>query len=58
MAVPGVVRYGYGFVQGADAAAREGDVDAVVEFVYGNQFYGDADITAYMDNWYHHRADS
>ena len=52
MAVPGVVRYGYGFVQGADAAAQEGNVDAVVEFVYGNQFYGDADITAYMDNWY------
>ena len=19
---------------------------------YGNQFFGDADITAYMDNWY------
>ena len=23
-----------------------------VEYVYGNQFFGDADITAYMDNWY------
>ena len=52
MAVPGVVRYGYGFVQGADAAATELGVDAAVEYVYGNQFYGDADITAYMDNWY------
>ena len=52
MAVPGVVRYGYGFVQGADAAAVELGVDAAVEYVYGNQFYGDADITAYMDNWY------
>lgn len=52
MAVPGVVRYGYGFVQGADAAAAELGVDAAVEYVYGNQFYGDADITAYMDNWY------
>ena len=54
MAVPAVVRYGFGFVQGADAAAVElgktGDV--VIEYVYGNQFYGDADITAYMDNWY------
>ena len=53
MAVPAVVRYGFGFVQGADAAAVElgkaGDV--VIEYVYGNQFYGDADITAYMDNW-------
>ena len=52
MAVPGVVRYGYGFVQGADAAAEELEIEAVVEYVYGNQFYGDADITAYMDNWY------
>ena len=53
MAVPAVVRYGYGFVQGANAAAAELENDDVtVEYVYGNQFYGDADITAYMDNWY------
>lgn len=54
MAVPAVIRYGFGFVQGADAAAVElGIADQVtVEYVYGNQFFGDADITAYMDNWY------
>ena len=53
MAVPAVVRYGYGFVQGAEAAAdADGNADVVVEYVYGNQFFGDADITAYMDNWY------
>ena len=52
MAVPAVVRYGFGFVQGADAAAVETGADVTVEYVYGNQFYGDADITAYMDNWY------
>ena len=52
MAVPAVVRYGYGFVQGADAAAAETGADVTVEYVYGNQFRGDADITAYMDNWY------
>ena len=53
MAVPAVVRYGYGFVQGADAAAVElGADDVEVKYVYGNQFYGDADITAYMDTWY------
>ena len=54
MAVPAVVRYGFGFVQGANQAAIDlGIVDQVtVEYVYGNQFYGDADITAYMDNWY------
>ena len=54
MAVPAVQRFGYGFVQGADAAAVEmGIADQVVmEYVYGNQFFGDSDITAYMDNWY------
>ena len=54
MAVPAVQRFGYGFVQGADAAAVElGIADQVVmEYAYGNQFFGDADITAYMDNWY------
>jgi basic membrane protein A len=53
MAVPAVVRYGYGFVQGADAAAVElGLTDVSVNYAYGNQFYGDADITAAMDTWY------
>ena len=52
MAVPAVVRYGYGFVQGADAAAAETGASVTLEYVYGNQFWGDADITAYMDNWY------
>ena len=54
MSVPAVIRYGYGYVQGAnDAAVEMGIADQVtVEYVYGNQFYGDADITAYMDTWY------
>ena len=53
MAVPAVVRYGYGFVQGADAAAAELELaDVEVKYAYGNQFYGDADITAAMDTWY------
>ena len=49
MAVPAVNRYGYGYVQGADQAAKEhGITDEVqVEYVCGGQFYGDADITAY-----------
>ena len=51
MAVPAVVRYGYGFVQGVDAAAAElGLSDVEVKYVYGNQFYGDSDITAYMES--------
>ena len=52
MAVPAVIRYGYGFVQGADAAAAELGVDVELNYAYGNQFYGDADITAAMDTWY------
>ena len=52
MAVPAVMRFGYGFVQGADAAAAELGVDAELKYAYGNQFYGDADLTAVMDTWY------
>ena len=54
MAVPAVMRYGYGFLQGANAAAVELGIekDVSVKYVYGNQFYGDADITAYMDTMY------
>ena len=57
MSVPAVQRFGHGYVQGADKAAAElgctGDV--TVEYVYGGQFYGDADITAAMDTWYSSR---
>ena len=53
MAVPAVIRYGYGYVQGVDAAAAElGLSDVTVNYAYGNQFFGDADITAAMDTWY------
>ena len=54
MAVPAVIRYGYGFVQGANAAAEDlGVTDEVsIKYTYGGQFYGDASITAKMDGWY------
>ena len=53
MAVPAVIRYGYGFVAGANDAAKEmGLTDVAINYAYGNQFYGDADITAAMDTWY------
>lgn len=47
-----VVKYGYGYVIGADDAAKELNADVEIEYVYANQFYGDADITAYMQTWY------
>ena len=52
MAVPAVIRYGYGFVQGADAAAKELGIEVEMNYAYGGQFNGDADITAAMDTWY------
>ena len=52
MAVPAVIRFGYGFVQGAAAAAEEMTIDLDIKYAYGNQFFGDADITAVMDTWY------
>ena len=52
MAVPAVVRYGYGYVQGVDAAAKELGITVDLKYAYGNQFSGDADITAAMDTWY------
>ena len=54
MAVPAVVRYGYGFVQGVNAAATELNIaDQVsVKYVYGNKFGPAPEITAVMDTWY------
>lgn len=54
LGVPAVVRFGYGFVQGANAAAVEMNIanEVSVNYVYGGQFYGDAAITGAMDTWY------
>ena len=52
MAVPAVQRYGYGFVQGANDAAVEMGKAIEINYTYGGQFFGDANITAKMDGWY------
>ncbi len=54
MAVPAVIRFGYGYVQGANAAAVEMNIvnEVSMNYVYGGQFFGDSDITAVMDTWY------
>ena len=52
MPVPAVVRYGYGYVQGVDAAAKELGITVDMKYIYGGLFYGTADITAVMDTWY------
>ena len=52
MAVPAVIRYGYGFLQGARDAAAELGVEVSCNYTYGGQFFGDANITAKMEGWY------
>ena len=52
MAVPAVIRYGYGYIQGIDAAAQELGNKVEVNYFYGGQFYGDANITSRMEGWY------
>lgn len=50
--VPAIVRYGYGFVQGADAAAVRLGADVQIKYGYSGHFFGDSDITSEMDRWY------
>ncbi len=55
MAVAAVVRFGYGFVQGAEAAARDlglepGEVE--VKFAYTNNFEANPDNQALAASWY------
>ncbi len=52
MAVPAVQRFGYGYVQGIDAAAKELGITVDLNYVYGGLFYGTPDFTAVMDTWY------
>ena len=52
IAVPAVIRYGFGYIQGINAAAEEMGVDVSVKYFYGGQFYGDESITARMEGWY------
>ena len=53
MAVPAVVRYGYGFVQGAEQAAKDtGATDVNIKYWYSGSFVATDDIKAKMDSWY------
>ena len=52
IAVPAVIRYGFGYIQGINAAAEEMGVDVNVKYYYGGQFYGDDAITAKMEGWF------
>lgn len=52
MAVPAVVRYGYGFVQGADAAAAEMGVNVDVMYNYTGAFAATPEAQAMAASWY------
>lgn len=52
MAVPAVVRYGYGFVQGADAAAAEMGVNVDIMYHYTGAFAATPEAQAMAASWY------
>lgn len=52
MDVPAVIRYGFGFVQGADAAAAEMGVTVEIKYWYSGSFAPNDDIKTKMSGWY------
>ena len=55
MAVPAVIRYGFGYVQGAEAAAEELGLsagDVTLKYYYAGIFAADPDLETKMDTWY------
>ena len=53
IAVPAVIRYGYGFVQGANEAAAEmGISDVNIKYWYSGTFSASDEIKTKMDSWY------
>jgi basic membrane protein A len=51
-AVPAVVRYGLGFVQGADAAAKELSIQVEIKYWYSDVFWPTDDIKIKMSGWF------
>lgn len=52
MSVPAVVRYGYGYVQGAEAAATAKNVNVSIKYAYAGSFAPSSDLKTKMDAWY------
>ena len=53
--VPAVVRFGYGYVQGADAAAKELELATgavTIKYDYAGGFAPTDDLKSQMDSWY------
>ena len=50
--VPAVIRYGYGYVQGADAAAKEMGIQIEIKYTYAGAFAPSDDLLNKMNSWY------
>ncbi|MEG2093828.1 MAG: BMP family ABC transporter substrate-binding protein [Lachnospiraceae bacterium] len=50
--VPVVIRYGYGYIQGADAAAKEMNVKVNMKYWYSGSFAPTDDIVNKVSGWY------
>lgn len=51
---PACCRFGYGFVQGAEAAAKEMNVNVEMQYswLYGSSFSASADLQTMLNGWY------
>lgn len=52
MAIPEIVRYGNGFIQGVNQASAELGIKTEVRYAYSNAFFGTENITMEMEKWY------
>lgn len=53
VAVPAVIRYGYGFAQGAEYAAKELGIDKIdVKYHYANTFSATPEVQSMAASWY------
>ena len=52
MEIPAVVRYGYGFIQGADQAAQKKGVQVEINYWYAGSFDPSDDIYRACKDWY------
>lgn len=50
--MPGIVRYGTGFLQGAQAAAEQNGMEISLKIWYSGQYDASDEITARMSGWY------
>ncbi|MBN2540957.1 MAG: BMP family ABC transporter substrate-binding protein [Bacilli bacterium] len=52
IAVPAVIRFGYGYIQGAAYAAEEDNVEVTINYWYSNVFWEDSNVQSKAVSWY------